>query len=432
MKLWKKFLFFTGGLHLSLLVLAFYLLEYNKTAFIITEVVIVVSIIFTVNLYKSFVKPLNILAAGLESIKEKDFSIQFTPVGQYELDQLIEVYNKMINNLREERIKQTEKNLFLEKLIKASPSGIIILGFDDKVTALNPAALKLIKKTHENILGKKLQEVNNPLSTELAKVKSGESKVIQAGVKSYKCHKAHFIDRGYHHHFIILEELTEEILKAEKKAYEKVIKMMTHEINNSIGAINSILQSSLSYKEQLHLEDKEEFSEVLQVCIDRNSKLSKFMSRFSDVVKVPAPNFEIVDLRELIAGSKLLVTQVCREKNIKLIIESDDQPFGVKIDVQQMEQVLINIIKNAIEAIGEKGTIKFIFKRNPDLLIIQDTGKGIPANVKEHLFFSPFYTNKKEGQGIGLTLCKEILLNHGFEFSLETGKEGLTEFRIRF
>jgi two-component system, NtrC family, nitrogen regulation sensor histidine kinase NtrY len=432
MKLWKKFILFAGGLHLSLLVLAFYLLEFNKTAFVITELVILISIFFTINLYRSFIKPLNILAAGIESIKERDFSVQFNSVGQYELDQLIGVYNKMISNLREERIKQTEKNLFLEKLINASPSGILILGFDEQINALNPAAQELIKAKAIDVVGKKLCEIDRSFCNELSMLKSGESKIIQAGVQSFKCHKAHFIDRGFHHHFIIIEELTAEILKTEKKAYEKVIRMMTHEINNSIGAINSILQSSLGYKEQLQVEDKEEFSEVMQVCIDRNSRLSKFMSRFADVVKVPTPNLELVDLKEVIAGSKLLVAQVCREKSIKLLLESDDQPFGVKVDVQQIEQVLINVIKNAIEAIGENGTIKFIFTRNPDVLIIQDTGKGIPAEVKSQLFFSPFYTNKKEGQGIGLTLCKEILLNHGFDFSLDSGKEGLTEFRIRF
>ena len=96
-----------------------------------------------------------------------------------------------------------------------------------------------------------------------------------------------------------------------------------------------------------------------------------------------------------------------------------------------MEQVLINIIKNAIEAIGEKGTISFITDINTRQLTIVDTGKGIEDKVAEQLF-SPFFSTKKDGQGIGLTIVREILLNHGFEFFLKSFSEKRTEFVIKF
>jgi two-component system, NtrC family, nitrogen regulation sensor histidine kinase NtrY len=103
----------------------------------------------------------------------------------------------------------------------------------------------------------------------------------------------------------------------------------------------------------------------------------------------------------------------------------------IDADVQQMEQALINIIKNGIEAIDKKGTITMTTGSSPKQLIIRDNGKGIAPEVEEHLF-TPFYTTKKDGQGVGLTLIREILLNHGFEFSLKTISGGATEFRIVF
>ena len=119
-------------------------------------------------------------------------------------------------------------------------------------------------------------------------------------------------------------------------------------------------------------------------------------------------------------------------------IEDDDfiydlhaETFFVFADEQQMEQVFINIIKNAMEAIDENGAITFSLNILTRKFIIADTGKGIPKTAIEHLF-SPFFSTKKDGQGIGLTLVREILINHEFNFSLETVEQGRTEFVIQF
>jgi two-component system nitrogen regulation sensor histidine kinase NtrY len=108
-----------------------------------------------------------------------------------------------------------------------------------------------------------------------------------------------------------------------------------------------------------------------------------------------------------------------------------EEPFDIMADEQQMEQVLINIVKNAIEAIDLKGKVSFITVPGKKSLVISDTGTGISPNQSANLF-SPFFSTKKDGQGIGLTLVREILVNHGFEFSLKTIAEKQTEFTIIF
>jgi signal transduction histidine kinase len=108
-----------------------------------------------------------------------------------------------------------------------------------------------------------------------------------------------------------------------------------------------------------------------------------------------------------------------------------DEPFYLLADEQQMEQVLINIVKNAIEAIETEGKISFETNLQSRTLTVTDTGKGIQLVSSDQLF-SPFFSTKKDGQGIGLTLIKEVLVNHGFEFSLKTVEAGRTEFIIWF
>ena len=125
------------------------------------------------------------------------------------------------------------------------------------------------------------------------------------------------------------------------------------------------------------------------------------------------------------------MTFKAEEKEVELLTDIPDEPFYILADEQQLEQALINVLKNAAEAIEEKGQIMLKTDPRNRQLLINDTGKGISQEAAEHLF-TPFFSTKKDGQGIGLTLVREILMNHGFEFSLKTVEEGCTEFRIRF
>jgi len=369
---------------------------------------------------------------GTDAIKDRDFNVKFVKTGKYEMDELINVYNHMIDELRKERTKQEEQHFFLEKLIQTSPTGIIILNYEDHVQQINPKALELLDLNEKEINGKSLHEINHPITQQITHLKSGESKTITlSGAATYKIQKSHFVDRGFPRHFIMIEELTAEILAAEKKAYGKVIRMMAHEVNNTIGPVNSILESALKTNELWKEKKNYSLQTAFQVAVNRNHNLNLFMRNFADVVRLPEPNKKTIDLNQLTNSVAKLMELKAGEKQIQFEYHLSDAPFFISADVQQMEQVLINIVKNAIESIEEKGTITFETNPQKRNLTITDNGKGIPSHIEENLF-SPFFSTKKDGQGIGLTLVREILLNHGFEFSLKTVAERQTEFFIRF
>lgn len=389
----------------------------------------VVSLVCSFWLCKAIGRPFDIISSGIESLKDKDFSTKLNPLGHAEMDELIAVYNLMIDQLRQERLLQMEKSSFLEKLIEASPSGIIIFDFEGNISFLNLAAVEIVGLPETEVIGRHLNNLPERLAEELSYLCVNESKVINLnGMKSYKCHMSTFVDKGFNRAFITIDELTREIYVKEKNAYEKVIKVMSHEVNNSIGAINSILYSCLNYKIQLQEDDREDYQNALNVSINRNQGLSDLMSNFARVVKVPDPVKERLDVISLLRSVVILMEPTGLIKHVKWMWDVDSDAFEILGDYQQLEQVFINILKNATEAVDSHGKIRIRTSSSMKTLSISNTGSGIPKEISNQLF-SPFFSTKKNGQGIGLMLSREILLNHNFKFSLQTKGEW-TEFTI--
>nr|WP_068888746.1 ATP-binding protein [Pedobacter panaciterrae] len=429
MKLKTKILLSVIVIHGIFIYLLTELYTVNRNAFLIGEALLFVSMIFSYWIYKSISQTFDTISSGIETLKDKDFSAKLNSIGHPEMDELIYVYNLMIEQLRHERLLQVEKSSFLEKLIEASPSGIIIFDFNGNIATANSAALEMVDLSKNEHLGKPLNEISGRLAEELMALQINEPKVINLnGLKSYKCHKATFTDLGYTRTFITIEELTREIYIKEKNAYEKVIKMMSHEVNNSIGAINSILNSCLNYKKQLNQEDQEDYETALAVSIKRNSSLSNLMSNFARVIRVPEPIRHNVELNSLIRSVILLMEPEARKKQVNWQWDTNTLTFEAFADYQQLEQVFINILKNAIEAVNLSGTIRIQISPSVNTISIANTGPGISNEVSRQLF-TPFFSTTKNGQGIGLMLTREILYNHSFQFSLQTIGEW-TEFKI--
>ncbi|MEP7318823.1 MAG: ATP-binding protein [Panacibacter sp.] len=419
-------------LHLTALVLSFFIFKDDKIIFIISEVFILFSAYLSWQLYNELIQPLKMLMQGTEAIKDRDFNIKFVETGKYEMDQLINVYNQMIDQLRTEKTKQEEQHFFLEKLIHTSPTGIMILDYEGQVQQINPMALRLLNLQEKEAIGKPVDAIDHPVMKQLKLLQSGKSVTITFdAVTTYKLQKSHFIDRGFPRHFVMIEELTAEILAAEKKAYGKVIRMMAHEVNNTVGPVNSIIQTALQSQTIWKENETNNLQNALQVAFDRNNNLNIFMRNFADVVRLPEPHIKKIDLVKVIHNVTHLMMMKAEEKQIDFIYELPSNPFMINADEQQLEQSFINIVKNAIEAIEQNGFITFRLDIAAKQLTITDTGTGIKDEVGDNLF-SPFFSTKKEGQGIGLTLVKEILLNHGFIFSLKTVKPQQTEFAIQF
>lgn len=432
MKLRTKYILFVVIIHLVALVLTYFIFNDNKIWFIVSEIFVIISIVIAIQLYNQLIRPIKTLMQGVEAIKDRDFNVKFLSTGKHEIDQLTDVYNQMMDELRTERTRQEQQHFFLEKLIFTSPTGIVILDYDDNVQQVNPKALQILALDVSQVLQYPLDKLQHPLFKQIKQLRSGETVVIKPdGINTYKLQKSHFIDRGFSRHFILIEDLTAEILAAEKNVYGKVIRMMAHEVNNTVGPVNSIMQSALK-TEQLWQDDRfNNLKNALQVAIDRNQNLNFFMRNFAELVKLPAANKRPVDLHRLIDSVTKLMGINALEKTVEFKFYLAGGPFNIIADEQQMEQALINIVKNSIEAIDQNGTVSFYTRPDKKSLIISDTGAGISTEQTENLF-SPFYSTKKDGQGIGLTLVREILVNHGFGFSLKTLAERQTEFTITF
>ena len=413
------------------LVLSFYIFQSNKLYFIISEIFILISAAIAGSFYKELIEPLKRLMEGIQAIKDRDFNVKFLKTGKQEMDQLIDVFNTMIDELRKERTQQEQQHFFLEKLIATSPSGIIIMDYDGNIQVVNHKALTILKLPENELIGRTLRSIHHPIIHQIKMLGSGESATINlSGVDMYKVQKAQFIDRGFARDFIMIEEMTAEILTAEKKVYSKVIRMMAHEVNNSIGPVNSIIHTALNMQQLWQQPSTAMLKEAFQAAITRNENLNFFTRNFANLVKLPEPNIKPTSMHKLVYAVVHLMELRAHERNIRIQMNLQQEDTIIYADETQIEQVLVNIVKNAIEAICERGTITFTTTDHK--LIIRDTGKGIDAAHQQHIF-SPFFSTKKDGQGIGLTLVREVLTNHGFHFGLERNiHKAQTEFTIDF
>ena len=401
----------------------------NLIYFYIGEGLVLFILCYLPFFYRKIVKPLNSIGSGMELLREQDFSSRLSPVGQYEADRIVNVFNRMMEQLKNERLRLREQNNFLDLLIKASPMGVILTTLDEDLSELNPMAQKMLGVRQEDFLVKKMNEIDSPLAAELANVPKGETATVRLNDSNiYRCTHSSFIDRGFQHPFFLIESLTDEVMKAEKKAYEKVIRMIAHEVNNTTAGITSTLdtvEQALSTEEGM-----DDICDVMRVCTERCFSMSRFITRFADVVKIPEPTLTLVDLNDLAFTCKRFMEGMCTDRNIKLRLEIDETLKEVKMDASLFEQVLVNIIKNAAESIEKDGEI-IVRTLSPAIVEVVDNGKGISKEVEAKLF-SPFFSTKPNGQGIGLIFIREVLLRHGCTFSLRTYADGLTRFRILF
>jgi len=426
---WRYFLFISL-IHIAIGVMAYYLLKERFGYLLLAEIGMVISLILAYQLYQSFVRPLQFMASGTDAIQDQDFSIRFQKTGSRELDKLVNVYNQMIDNIRDERVWMEEQNYFLQQLIQASPTGILILNFDQEITDINPKAMEILDLGTKP-LQKKLSEILHPLIPELLSLPLNQANTVSGvGSERFRCQSSHFIFRGFKRQFFLIEELSKELLEAEKKAYGKVIRMMAHEVNNSLGAVNSILESTENFLRDQTGEDAMMVQEALIAAIGRNQRLGQFMRNFAEVVKLPEPTLEWVSIIQLVRAVARLMEPLAAEKGIQFQYQLlENESLKAKIDARQLEQAMINIVQNAIESIGENGIIKFLVMGDPLSITIADNGPGIDPEEQEQLF-TPFFSSKPDGQGIGLTLVRDIVAKHQGKVHLETQADGWTYCRI--
>ncbi|MGP1536635.1 sensor histidine kinase [Bacteroides heparinolyticus] len=433
-----KFFFFILVLFLLALsgVLAYILDGKQSLHLYLLEGLIVFILVYLIVFYNKIVKPMNTIGSGMELLREQDFSSRLSRVGQYEADRIVNIFNRMMEQLKNERLRLREQNHFLDLLIQASPMGVIITTLDGDVSQLNPMAVKMLGVRPEEAMNKQLGQIDSPLAAELAAIPKEMTSVVRLNDSNiYKCTHSSFVDRGFKHPFFLIERMTEEVMRAEKRAYEKVIRMIAHEVNNTTAGITSTLDTvEQALSEESGMED---ICDVMRVCTDRCFSMSRFITRFADVVKIPEPTLSPVRLNELVSMCKRFMEGMCNDRNISLQLECNPEVDMVRLDVSLFEQVLVNIIKNAVESIEsnsdnmQKPGEIIVRTATPVSVEVIDNGPGISKEVEAKLF-SPFFSTKPHGQGIGLVFIREVLSRHGCTFSLHTYSDGLTRFRISF
>ncbi|WP_235298776.1 sensor histidine kinase [Portibacter marinus] len=416
-------------LHVALTVLLYLFLQDNKWWFVLSELFILISLTISIRLFKTINYPFQLLKSGKDTMSEEDFTIKFNETGTKELDDLIVVYNRMIDQLRKEKTRTEEQSYFLEDLIENSPLGMLIMDYDRKIVIANQKVKQILEDG--DLINKQLETIDHPLAAEIAKMEIFQEQIIAIdGLHKYKCKLHQLIHKGFPRQFVIIEELTSDLLEAEKQAYGKVIRMMSHEVNNSMGAVNSILQNVSDFA--LSEEEDQEYRDYLEIAIERNRKLGKFTDNFAEFIRLAKPLLVKIDLNALLEQLVDYLKLSAGERSIEIDLRTYPEPILVTVDKIQMEQVISNILKNAFEAIGSNGAVRITTQPEKPQLVIADNGEGI-SDEEASQIFTPFFSTKPDGQGIGLMLIRDILNNHQAEYRLYTDQgDGWTKFEVGF
>lgn len=362
--------------------------------------------------FRKVLRPIDTLSGGLDMLRAQDWNSSLRNVGQPEVDKIAGVFNEMLLKLKQQRIRYEERTHFLNLLIESAPIGVVILDFDGHEVVRNPAAVEL------GLSPEDLCDLPVGVSRDY---RTSSGAVIRCSCRS-------FIDRGVEHRFYLAEDISGSVTAAERAAYEKVIRVMAHEVNNTMAGFSSALSTAMP-----EIED-EEIREVLKACWQRSGELSAFTARFAEVVKLPAPKLRPLSLPALVCGERRFLESLGVSKGVAMeFIGLDEEAREISGDSDLLVQVLVNIVKNSVESIlmgGAQGRITIKVADNE--LTVTDNGVGISAEKASRLF-TPFFTDKPHGQGIGLMLIREVLVAHNARFSLATSVEdGLTRFTVKF
>ena len=382
----------------------------HPVIFYVAEGMLVLVLIYLILFYQKVLRPIDTLAGGMELLRDQDMSTTLALSGQKETDEIVKTFNALITRLRNEHLRISEQNTFLNLLIEASPMGVVLCDLSGNIRSMNPAAQQMLSPT---------------LSEAMQTLPQGKSITLRLSNSQIYClSHLSFLDRGYQHPFFLIESLTSEVMKAEKAAYEKVIRMIAHEVNNNVAGIVSTLDL---VGEELQGNSS---IDALDASRERTLKMAEFVTRFANVVKVPEPQLTLCDLNEEVETCRSFLEGLCQAQSIRLTLQLTEEATPVHLDTTLFQQALVNIVKNAVESIGTGGEIKI--ETQPKSLIVTDNGRGISPEVAPHLF-TPFYSTKPQGQGLGLLLIRDILTKHACTFTLLTDPvDSRTRFTIFF
>ena len=387
-----------------------------------------IGIMATLTVFRGVYIPQNAVTRGMELIQSQDYNNRLVKVGEPNADRIVDLFNSLIDKLRAERLQNREQESLLTLLIEASPMGVVMLDFDNRVSMANKSFLKIFNIPETSLLeGKKLNEFQSDLMQKMISVPLGKSDIIRKNnFKIYRVYHLNFLQEGFKREFFLLESLTEEIIKAEKAAYEKVIRTISHEVNNTMGGVRSVLEI---IEENI---DDSEIKKVVESCDRRCESMGNFIREYAEVVKLPSPVMQTLDLQQEIEAMLPFLNQLMPE-NVKLIYQKNSEEYKILGDSALLQQVILNIVKNGMESIEKTGYVKIELGKDQNKIIMTISNNGTPINNEiSSQLFTPFFTTKPKGKGIGLTLVREVLTNHSADYVLSSDSDGITKFVISF
>jgi len=374
----------------------------------------------------------------LNSIQLDDTSITFNKNRKLPFKSLYEEFNRIVILFDKLKTEKEIEHQYFEHIIKHAEAGLCAWDANEKIHLFNKAAKNLLKLPHITTLSG-LKAVNNELPARLLKMKPGRQELlkIQQGneLVSLYVRISEFNLGEESIKLASFQNIHPELEEKKSEAWQKLIKVLTHEIVNSVSPIklvSSTLMKSvesgegLKTGEQLTFENIKNLHEGLNAIYNRSIGLSKFVDDYKTITDIPKPNFQSVRVDDFIHNLIVLLKEGVLSNKIELVVSIVPKDQVLVMDKKMMEQVVINLIKNSVHSLNSKQNPKIIIKGQPVegryLISIEDNGCGIPFNTLDYVFM-PFFTTKKGGSGIGLTLSRQIMKAHEGLMSIVSKEE---------
>ena len=391
----------------------------SQTAWTLTILISIFWLGFAFSLRQRVVFSLQTLSNLLAAMREEDFSIRAR--GARNDDALGEVMlevNALSETLREQRLGALEATALLRTVIEEIDVAIFTFDSSRTLKLVNRAGERLLARPSERLIGFTAGELGLAACLEGEPARTVEL-AFPGGGGRWGLRRGCFRQDGLPHDLIVLSDLSRALREEERQAWQRLIRVLGHELNNSLAPIQSVAQSLESSLQRAQTEGAKTRDSVLDdlrqglaIIRSRTEALGRFMAAYARLARLPPPTLAPIDLHELVRRVAGL------EKRVRVQV-LEGPPVMISADRDQLEQLLINLLRNAAEAVleyGEEVLIKWSLERSRLQLSIIDDGPGLSNTTN---LFVPFFTTKPGGSGIGLLLCRQIAEAHGGSLTLE-------------
>jgi nitrogen fixation/metabolism regulation signal transduction histidine kinase len=419
--------------------------------FNITPVLIIMIVAFQVFSLIHFLESTNrYLTNFLESIRYSDFTRSFQVEGLgAAYDGLKEAFNDVINDFQQIRTEKEVYQHYLQNVIQHIGICLIVFKKNGDVLMINNAAKKLFRINKlKNI--NSLDNFSPELTKILPKLKSSEKALVKVQddeeLLQLVIYAKEFILEGQRLSLVSIQNIQMELETQEMEAWQKLIRVLTHEIMNSITPISSLsatvnnilddIDTTDNIPQEIDDETVIDIQNALKTIHKRSQGLIHFVETYRNLTKIPNPDFKIFQVEQLFNNIKKLMQEPFKKDNIEFSIKIEPISLELAADEQLIEQIIINLIKNSIQALEKKKNGKislkaFIGFRGRAIIQVIDNGQGILKEVIDRIFI-PFFTTKQSGSGIGLSLSKQIMRLHSGSITVSSQPDVETVFSLRF